>query len=364
MKKKKSEIEQKNRKYAREDHDALARATRLIEALYNDDTSETTRKSLVEWFRSGYSDEAKYRAFENAMNRYLQPNEHPDQTDAAEFHKLKKRLGLETSAMDPVPFIQTKRKLAPARIAMRVAAVLLPVVIAAGACLWYIVYSTPNEVHHKFAAAHHISVPENDYLRLTLDDGTDVVLNEESEFSYDQKRECELHGEAYFKVAKSDKPFVIHAGKLSVTVLGTEFNLSAYDDSELSTVTLYSGSVKIDYECGTRQLEPGMEFTYNSRNHAVSLTKVNVGNEPDMPSWMEDKELFQIHSLGDIFSDIEAAYGVTIENKGILDTTELYSFRFRDGDSLDVLMSSLRDACGKFKYSIQGKTIILETAKN
>lgn len=361
MKKRSSIIKSGNGRL--KDSDADARAVALIDALYGDGASGETRNRIVEWFRGEYSEEAKYRAFEKAMHQYLQPNEHPDETDAEEFRKLIAKLGLEEQVARSSLRAKSKRRSFPLRIATRVAAVLVPVIALAGAYLWYNGSVRPDQIPARFTAAHHVAVPENEYFQLTLGDGTGVTLNETSEFTYGVDRECELSGEAYFQVVKSDKPFVVHAGKLKITVLGTEFNLSAYHENELSIVTLYSGSVRIDYEHGSRKLEPGMEFTYNNKNHDISIIHIDMDGQTDQPSWIADKELFRVHTLEKIFSDIESAYGVTIQNKDVADTAELYSFRFTGSDALEEVISALSDACGEFGYRIDEKTIILEKAK-
>jgi ferric-dicitrate binding protein FerR (iron transport regulator) len=81
-------------------------------------------------------------------------------------------------------------------------------------------------------------------ISLTLSDGTRVWLNSESSLKYPTQfvkntREVEITGEAYFEVAHDKtKPFIVSKGETSITVLGTHFNVNAYDDEDEIKVTL------------------------------------------------------------------------------------------------------------------------------
>lgn len=87
---------------------------------------------------------------------------------------------------------------------------------------------------------------------IKLPDGTSVQLNNDSRLVYDQdfkgkqKREVTLYGEAFFDVAHdAAHPFIIHTGKITTTVLGTAFNISAYDHQKAVTVTVTRGRVLV-----------------------------------------------------------------------------------------------------------------------
>lgn len=87
--------------------------------------------------------------------------------------------------------------------------------------------------------------------KLTLPDGTEVILNAGSSLSYtegfrDGVREVRLNGEGYFKVAKNaEHPFIVTTKEVEVRVLGTEFNLQAYDSESKTETTLISGKVEV-----------------------------------------------------------------------------------------------------------------------
>ncbi len=86
---------------------------------------------------------------------------------------------------------------------------------------------------------------------LTLADGTFIRLNKSSILRYNagfgkEHRTVSLQGEAYFEVTKNERvPLVLDAGRLRVTVKGTAFHVSAYDDAPKASVSLIEGSVEV-----------------------------------------------------------------------------------------------------------------------
>lgn len=98
--------------------------------------------------------------------------------------------------------------------------------------------------------------PRGGTYQITLSDGTRVWLNAASRLRYPQRfsgpfREVTLNGEAYFEVTgNKDQPFVVKSRGQQVTVIGTEFNIAAYEDEERTRTTLIDGSVKVAVEDG------------------------------------------------------------------------------------------------------------------
>lgn len=99
---------------------------------------------------------------------------------------------------------------------------------------------------------HMIKVPLAGEYHFTLSDGTKVWINSDSELTFPvtfegNSREVFVKGEAYFEV-ESDKtrPFIVHAGEVAIEVLGTKFNVSAYEESRQVTTTLAQGKVAVE----------------------------------------------------------------------------------------------------------------------
>jgi transmembrane sensor len=114
-----------------------------------------------------------------------------------------------------------------------------------------------------------ISTPKGRQFQLILPDGTKVWLNAASSLKYPthfsgNERKVEIKGEAYFEVAKDPhKPFIVGlpsiggGGGGQVQVLGTHFNINAYDDEDAIKTTLLEGKVRVVNEAGSKKNEPG-----------------------------------------------------------------------------------------------------------
>ncbi|MCB6972652.1 MULTISPECIES: FecR family protein [Butyricimonas] len=148
---------------------------------------------------------------------------------------------------------------------------------------------------------------------LTLSDGTKVYLNAESELSFPVsfkggQRMVELSGEAYFEVAKDAKhPFVIKTRDLSVKVLGTSFNLRAYDDEKSVTTTLAEGKVQVFDGRQFEDIVPGEQVIYEKGAKTMVINKVDVGR---YIAWREGKFIFRNERLEDIMSYLAKWYDV------------------------------------------------------
>lgn len=96
-----------------------------------------------------------------------------------------------------------------------------------------------------------ISIPAGERFNLTLSDGTQIWLNGESSLRYPvnfttEKRIVTLTGQAYFEVSKDEEhPFIVITQNMNIEVIGTSFDVNSYPDSELNTMTLVTGKVKV-----------------------------------------------------------------------------------------------------------------------
>jgi ferric-dicitrate binding protein FerR (iron transport regulator) len=158
-----------------------------------------------------------------------------------------------------------------------------------------------------------IEVPRGGEYSLTLADGTKVWLNSESSLRYPvqftgKTRKVELIGEGCFKVAHNkNQPFVIKAKDTEVKVLGTTFNLSAYDDEEFIETTLVEGSVQVSTMGKSEILEPGYQAVVKRGDDRFEIKKVNT----DLyTSWTEGVFRFTDQSLEEICHQLSRWYNV------------------------------------------------------
>ena len=158
-----------------------------------------------------------------------------------------------------------------------VAAILLPVCIAF--FTYYLIDSSQMT-----SAPFIVKADKGDKATVELPDGTNVVLNSASQLSYlnnfgEKVRRVQLNGEAYFKVAPDEKhAFIVQVGDLEVKVLGTTFNVSAYEDAKDITVVLLEGKVGIYTQETSRMMKPGDKIEYNKTTHQLVATQVIILN--------------------------------------------------------------------------------------
>lgn len=133
-----------------------------------------------------------------------------------------------------------------------IAAAAAAVIIAASLYLLIPANTKINSQAPRPMAMNHVTTQNGSRTQLELPDGTKVWVNGSSRLSYDNKgfgteeRELYLDGEAYFDVAKNEKaPFIIHTGGVTITVLGTAFNVRAYSREKTVETSLIHGMVAI-----------------------------------------------------------------------------------------------------------------------
>lgn len=196
---------------------------------------------------------------------------------------------------------------------------------------------------------------------LVLPDSSEVTLNSESSLRFPvafekNKREVFLEGEAFFKV-KPDKnaPFHVRAAGRDVCVLGTTFDVCAYDDDPYFRSTLVSGKVKVSGGKGEVILQPSEQYAENQETGKVEVKKVDVSL---YTSWMDGKIRFKGERLEDIIIKLERWY----EFEVFYANEEVKDMRFRgvinQNDPFDVVLKNLEQTTD-IQFSIQDKTVIV-----
>ena len=173
-----------------------------------------------------------------------------------------------------------------------------------------------------------------------LSDGSKVVLNAATTLRYPtsfngEKRQVYLDGEAYFEVSKNEeKPFVVKLNKQEITVLGTAFNIQAYENESYSVVTLLSGRVMLEAfnelgeSTGRMFLKPNQRALSDNESGSVSLHDVNSSLAN---AWINGEYKFKDEPLSSIFKRLENYYNVRIH----LDDPRLEQIRYTGTFSLD-----------------------------
>ena len=209
---------------------------------------------------------------------------------------------------------------------------------------------------------------------IRLTDGTRVWLNADSKLSYaasfsGKTREVVLTGEAYFDVAHdSTRPFIIHAGKANIRVLGTTFNVRNYPQETALEATLMRGKIEVSFnDRPTEKIilkplekiviakEASNSIASTSADKIVLTTATYAGKDSMIAetAWMSDKMVFVNQPLEKIAQELERNFGITITFK----TQAVKAYRYTgvfDQVSLEKTMQIIQ-LSRKIKYTIIDK---------
>lgn len=146
-------------------------------------------------------------------------------------------------------------------------------------------------------------------------DGTQVMLNANTELQFPhhflaEKREVHLDGEAFFEVTKSPThPFVVHTAWRDVVVLGTIFNVTAFESQAYFSSVLVEGSIAIDEGDSRRTLSPNQAYTLLSYD---AVGKVESIDPTPCTAWRKHKIPFKHTTITAITKELTQFYGVEI----------------------------------------------------
>lgn len=178
-----------------------------------------------------------------------------------------------------------------------------------------------QSVENNAVAYNTVLVPYGKRSQVTLADNSTIWLNSGSKLVYpvrfaDNKREVYLEGEALFEVThRENQPFHVLTKGIEVRVLGTVFDLSAYDEDSTINTVLERGMVELVYNksmfgSSRTKLIPGKLASYRIADQSVVLEQVNT---KDFTSWKDGYMALEKKSLESIVRRLSRYYNVTIE---------------------------------------------------
>lgn len=160
-----------------------------------------------------------------------------------------------------------------------------------------------------------IRTPVSGQYQVTLSDDTKVWLNANSSLKFPtvftgDERSVEIEGEAYFEVAKDKKrPFKVMSNGQVIEVLGTHFNVNAYNDEAETKTTLVEGSVKIVSGTSSKIIKPGQQARVSHENHTMDIASIDPEG---VVSWKNGLFVFDNEDIHSIMRKISRWYGVEI----------------------------------------------------
>ncbi len=209
-----------------------------------------------------------------------------------------------------------------------------------------------------------LATPKGGQYRITLSDGTKVMLNASSTLRYPSRfsgntRTVEITGEGFFEVAPiKDKPFTVKSKNLEIDVIGTSFNVSAYPDESSERTTLVTGNVKVravDLKRKTynvQHLAPGKQATI--RGNRLTVSTIDADNEI---AWTQGYFAFDKNTLEEVLKQLSRWYGIDgVSYKEAALRQELFSGTINRYDQITEVLHKL-SLTGTVAFRMEGRTI-------
>ena len=208
---------------------------------------------------------------------------------------------------------------------------------------------------------------------LRFGDGSIININGGSSLRYPEtfapdRREVWLEGEAFFSIAHDEtRPFIVHAGKITTRVLGTSFNIKAYEGEGELQIAVADGRVEVsttdadEFKNNSREvilLEKNQWITYRGQSDSGDLVlEKGVGDIRDMIAWKDRMLVFRNKPFDQVAVMLERWYGVNIT----IEDPSLKSY-ILEGEhhnaSLEEVLNSIQFVMD-FDYIIKGNEIFI-----
>ncbi|MBK3516196.1 FecR family protein [Carboxylicivirga marina] len=178
------------------------------------------------------------------------------------------------------------------------------------------VYESMQSGNAMVAGSHVFKAPFGQVSNITLADGSKVMLNEGSTLTVPldfgiNNRNVALNGEGYFDVSTNkDLEFSVTSGKQKVKVLGTIFNIRAYEHENKMITTLEEGIVRWEMEARHITLKPGMQVIYDNQLGDVEEKTVDI---TEVKQWALGRYMYEDASLDEIIAVIERWHNVKVK---------------------------------------------------
>lgn len=202
-----------------------------------------------------------------------------------------------------------------------------------------------------------LSTSNGETYQVKLPDGSKVWLNSASTLSYRTSlnengiRRVKLTGEAYFEVAKDAvHPFIVESGNQQVEVLGTEFNVNAYQDEKVFRTTLLEGSVKLSEGSVSKILVPGTQAA-----NAKGLIKLTAVDTELAVAWKNNKFIFDRLPIEEIMRMIARWYNLEVVYEGNIPSDTFWGSVSRFENVSKALVPL--EATGNVHFKIEGRRI-------
>ncbi|MBN2596996.1 FecR domain-containing protein [Labilibaculum sp.] len=227
-----------------------------------------------------------------------------------------------------------------------------------------LVYSKVAEKVSEEQTYNTIIIPKGGEYKLTLADGTKIWLNSNSKLRYPSQfgtgvRKVQLEGEAFFQVAKDkEHPFIVDVTTAEIKVLGTSFNVNAYNDQDEIFTTLVEGKVEVkdDLRGVSQELSPNDQLCFNKLNGKTSKKIVDTRL---YTAWKDGRFVFENRSLEDIMIRLSRWYDVDV----FFLTNSIKQLKYTGDvaryDNINSILDMI-EVTKKVKFTIKDRSVMIE----
>lgn len=303
-----------------------------ISAYFNGQLSPEEEAEILRWIKESKEN----REYFFQLKRKLDPEktEHPLlHSSYAELRSrmlINKQFGLNQSS-----------KLRKLQVSFSGIAALMLIALTLGFAVAYLLTGNPSVKSD--VVWFETQVQRGEKSQLLLPDGSKVWMNSESNLSYpgnfmEGNREVKLKGEAYFEVAKlNGSAFTVETKDYNIRVLGTKFNVMAYEDFNRTETTLIEGKIKIQHGKQLIDVAPGQTFIYKDNRYLTKNT-----NAPQAARWKDDIFDFDQVTFQELVVRLERWYDVDIEVKSPELNDVVYSGVFRNEETIMQVLNTFQ----------------------
>lgn len=320
----------------------------LIARYLAGEASDAEEQELLSWLKVSEENRRHYarlkKAFELTGSYLTLPSEGTGDIDIeSEWNRFKDAVGATNKA----------RQLSPQSFWLRIAATVLLLAVAGGVLHYF---TDPGMTVYQTAADREV---------VTLPDGSRVTLNYNTLLSYDPEfgkhdRTVRLQGEAFFEVeADRSKPFIILADRAKVEVVGTAFNVNAYDSLREIEVVVQSGVVSFGSNAGEGKvrLVAGQKGTYSKSGETLAASP---NDDVNFSSWTTGHIVFVGTDLRSVIATLEKTYHAEITVSTDIPASCIVTVTF-DHQTLASVLKVLESTLN-LKYTINGNKVEITEA--
>lgn len=214
---------------------------------------------------------------------------------------------------------------------------------------------------------HTLAVPHGLNFKTVLADGTTIAVNAGSTLRYPSnfntanERRVQLSGEAFFEVFKNKaKPFLVAAEQTIVEVVGTRFNLAAYQTEAAVVTTLEEGAVKVyaaqdKTKANVLMLQPGQQAIWEKTQVKPLKKEVENANYRD---WADGKLIVKDTKFSEIIKRLERRFDVTINIEKEALKNEKFTAQF-EKESIEEILTYFQ-VVQEFEFEVTNRTIVIQ----